>query len=314
MKLRRVESLRLPQSGQSLPEFLVAIPLFLFLLLLIFQLVLVYRAKTTLDYAALEAARAGAVSGVDMSEMNGALAKGLAPLYATDPGVSGLASALLRANVDMLLNARIEIISPTQEAWDAYNEPQYNGQRALPNDNLAFRPAEVRGGGVSVQDANILKIKVDYDFPLIVPFVDRVLRGDSRFIKSDGLFDPANVDMKYAWLGGTRHFRIPLQSQAIVRMQSPIYNRDALSNAVAGEPGPGGPGDPGPGGPDPGNPDPGNPGPVNPDPGNPFPGLPDPGNPDPETPQPGNPDWPGWPDPDTDPPPSPVEPPVCTGD
>lgn len=165
MNMQRNDFRRARQAGQSLPEFLVAIPLFLFLLLLIFQLVLIYRAKTTLDYAALEAARAGAVHGADPARMRAALAKGLAPLYASDPGVGGLFEALVKANADMLLNANIEVISPTQEAWDAYNEPQYDGSPALPNDNLAFRPTDVAGGGVSIQDANILKIKVDYDFP-----------------------------------------------------------------------------------------------------------------------------------------------------
>lgn len=239
MKTRRSEVRRKRQAGQSLPEFLVAIPLFLFLLLLIFQLVLIYRAKTTLDYAALEAARAGAVNGADVGKMQAALAKGLTPLYASDADLGGLAGALLKAHTDLFLfhNANIEIISPTQEAWDIYKEPQYDGRPALPNDNLAFRPMGIEGGEVNVQDANILKIKVDYDFPLIVPFVDRVLRGDSQFVKSTGFSDPGNVDMKMAWVGGTRHFRIPLQSHAVVRMQSPIYERNALASGVGTGPG-----------------------------------------------------------------------------
>src|SRR5699024_6463146 len=160
MMTRRIDCSPRRQQGQSLPEFLVAVPLFLFFILLVFQMVLVYRAKTTLDYAALEAARAGAVYGADMGEMEAALAKGLVPLYATEPGVAGTAAAYLKAQMDMILNANIEIISPTQEAWDAYNEPQYNNNPALPNDNLAFRSTAIRGGEVSVQDANILKIKV----------------------------------------------------------------------------------------------------------------------------------------------------------
>ena len=38
------------QRGQSMVEFCIVVPLFLFMLLLIFQLVLIYRAKSTLDY------------------------------------------------------------------------------------------------------------------------------------------------------------------------------------------------------------------------------------------------------------------------
>ena len=48
------------QRGQSMVEFCIVVPLFLFLLLLILQMVLIYRAKSTLDYATFQAARTGA--------------------------------------------------------------------------------------------------------------------------------------------------------------------------------------------------------------------------------------------------------------
>src|SRR5690606_904079 len=82
---------RRTQSGQSLVEFCIVVPAFLFLILVTFQLVLIYRAKSTLDYAAFQAARAGAVSGVDHSKMRSALAFGLTPLLATSPDVAGVA-------------------------------------------------------------------------------------------------------------------------------------------------------------------------------------------------------------------------------
>lgn len=215
------------QRGQSLPEFLIVVPAFIFLVLLVFQLVLVYRAKNTLDYATLMAARVGAVKGASVKEMKDGLARGLTPLYATSTGAAGLYEAWGKAKLDMILNARIEIISPTKASWNEFKERQYNGRPALPNDNLAFRDHSVGTSGVSVQDANILKIRVTYDYPLIVPFVDRVMRGDSKYVKSDGFLDPANVDMKPPVLSGGSHFRIPLESHAIVRMQTPIYEPEA---------------------------------------------------------------------------------------
>lgn len=221
-----------PQAhkGQSLPEFLVAIPLFLFLILLIFQLTLIYRAKTTLDYAALEAARVGAVTGADADAMRNGLIRGMTPLYATSAGVGGTVEAYARARLDIQLRgqANIDIISPTADAMARFRELQYDGRYALPNDNLAYRPVDEIGGGVNVQDANILKIRVDYNFPLIVPFVDRVMRGDSRYVPSSGFFDPGNVDLVAPLPFIDRHFRIPLRSYAIVRMQSPIYE-DAVA-------------------------------------------------------------------------------------
>lgn len=217
------------QRGQSLPEFLIVVPVFIFLVLLIFQLVLVYRAKTTLDYATLMAARAGAVGNAKIDEMKNGLARGLTPLYATETGVAGLTEAFIKAKLDMIPNAQIDIISPTKASWNEFKEKQYDGREALPNDNLAFRDHEIGASGVSVQDANILKIRVTYDYPLIVPFVDQVMRGKSDYVKSSGFLDPGNVDMKSPWASGpilNHHFRIPLESYAIVRMQTPIYESE----------------------------------------------------------------------------------------
>lgn len=217
--------------GQSLPEFLIVIPVFLFLMLLIFQLVLIYRAKTTLDYAVLEAARAGAVNNARVGDMRDGLARGLTPLYATSAGTVGVGQAWIKAKADLAINSRIEIVSPTRGAWNTYRERQYDRRLALPNDSLAFRETTVLGGGVNVQDANLLKIRVVYHYPLIVPFVDLVLRGRSDYVPSSGLLDPDNVDLRNPVLAGPilgNHYRIPLESYAIVRMQSPIYDANIL--------------------------------------------------------------------------------------
>lgn len=45
---------------------------------------------------------------------------------------------------------------------------QFDGMRAIPNDDLAYRDAATRA-------ANILKIKVTYAYPLIVPVVDKLI-------------------------------------------------------------------------------------------------------------------------------------------
>ena len=234
MQARYPNAQRARQRGQSLPEFLIVVPVFIFLVLLIFQLVLVYRAKTTLDYATLMAARAGAVNHAEIKAMEAGLVKGLTPLYATSSGAVGLGEAWAKTRWDLgmdldlglVRNAKIEIISPTRASWNEFKERQYNGKQALPNDNLAFRDHAIGASGVNVQDANILKIRVMYDYPLIVPFVDLVLRGESKFVKSSGYFDPANVKMKSPLVTTGRYYRIPLESYAIVRMQTPIYESE----------------------------------------------------------------------------------------
>jgi hypothetical protein len=213
--------------GQSLPEFLIAIPIFMFMVLMVFQLALVYRAKSLLDYATFEAARVGAVTGADLAAMERAFAKAMTPLYASSTGAGGVLDGWRKARVDLLLHSSIEIVSPTATAMEDFRERQYDGRYALPNDNLSYRDSTVGGSGMSVQDANILKIRVDYNYRLLVPFVDRVLRGDSRFIPRSGLFDPGVVDLARDHVVFGDRNRMPLQSYAVVRMQSPIYEEGA---------------------------------------------------------------------------------------
>ncbi|MDR0779431.1 MAG: pilus assembly protein, partial [Pseudomonadales bacterium] len=59
--------------GQSMVELCVAAPVVFFMILVTIQFVLLYRIKATLDYATLQAARAGAVSGADHEKMRDSL-------------------------------------------------------------------------------------------------------------------------------------------------------------------------------------------------------------------------------------------------
>ncbi|RMH93889.1 hypothetical protein EBB59_04065 [Lysobacter pythonis] len=215
-------------AGQSIVEFIIAVPVLLFLVLATVQFVLFYRAKSTLDYAALEAARAGAVHGAKMSEIKKGLAQGLTPLFTTESSLAGISKARAKAGyeVNHPLYTKVEIISPTRAMWNEHKERQYNGRYALPNDNLSFRDARVGRSGVNVQDANILKVKVTYQYPLVVPFVGWVLQGKSLFVKSSNAFDNGGLHR----LSG----RLPIESYAIVRMQSPIYDIDRPVPAAFG--------------------------------------------------------------------------------
>lgn len=206
------------QGGQSLTEFLIAMFGFGFLMLAMFQAILFYRAKATIDYAAMEAARAGAVHGVDMGEMRKGLARGMLPLLATASGAPSKVSLLARFEearlVDIPLHAKIEVISPTQAAFNDFKEQQWDGTTALPNDSLNYRPATLgSSSGMSVQDANILKIKVTYRYPIIVPIVDKVM---------NGFFSSVSIDPAYSIAGGHEVYSIPIVASAEVRMQSPI--------------------------------------------------------------------------------------------
>lgn len=206
-------------SGQSMIELLIVAPALLFLILAVVQAVLLYRMKATLDYAALMTARAGAVSGLDRGEMNSAFAKGMMPLYANKTGDAELEGAFFRARKDLILAGRVTVINPTRRAWDEFKERQYDGKYALPNDTLAYRSRSIGSSGVNVQDANILKVKVEYDAPLVVPFVGFVLAGKSTFLKP-GTFETSPLQPLTN--------RLTIQSYAIVRMQSPVRERGNL--------------------------------------------------------------------------------------
>jgi hypothetical protein len=205
--------------GQSLTEFLVAMFGFGLLLLALLQAILLYRAKTTVDYAAMEAARAGALHGADRGEMQKGLARGLTPLYATataSPTIAGTAEAYLKAYPAVLAFSTIKVLSPTTASFDDFKEAQYDGTMALPNDTLNFRPTRLGSrGGLSVQDANILKIQVTFTYPLIVPIIDRIL---------------GTLDLERTAAEGHSVYSLPIVTSAMVRMQSPITNRGNLAS------------------------------------------------------------------------------------
>lgn len=206
------------QRGQSLVETLVVIPVFGVLLLGIFQAVLFYRAKAVVDYAALEAARSGATQFAEMDALRAGLVRGLLPLYSHSPDNAGLAKAYLDAQVDVRAGAAdIDVISPTRAAFDDWKVKQFDGTEAIPNDSLPFRAAGTGSrSGMTVQDANLLKIRVTYRYPLIVPLIDHLI----------GTLDPIRSLAK-----GREVYSLSIESQAIVRMQTPIRDRNLLAAA-----------------------------------------------------------------------------------
>jgi hypothetical protein len=212
------------QAGQSLVEFVVGIFVLLLLVLGAFQFALIYRAKTTLDYATFQAAREGAVNHARISAIRGGLATGLTPLYTIKPDAGDLTKAYGRAMAAVRLT-HIQIINPTKAAFDDFTvQDTYNGKKEIPNDNLAYRSTNVGGrSGMSVQDANILKIKVTYGYKLIVPLIKPIILGAFKVF---GKGPPVGKDsFQTAMLNAGR---LPLESQAIVRMQSPAFENSTM--------------------------------------------------------------------------------------
>jgi hypothetical protein len=250
-------------AGATLVEFVVVVPTVLFLLLNLIQYGLLYHAKSQLNYAAFEAARAGTTHNADPIEIRRAFTRAMTGYYGGGTSTAQLAKSYAKALADTTpASVRIEILSPTKESFDDYASPALAARlktesRVIPNSNLAFIkcPVDVAGcnndpktnqSGQTLADANLLKLRITYGIP-----ENKQIPLAGKFMSwALGVLDPA--DPKSASKSDTDAFRaalinagrIPVVTHTVMRMQSP-----AIENANASIPGPGNDGkpeDPGP--------------------------------------------------------------------
>ena len=238
------------QAGATLAELLYVLPLFFIMLFGIFEMSYVYRTKSTLNAATFEAARAGAVGNANKAEMKSALASGmLAQFMRADRSGSRVVKAYAEAlafQAKLSVSGKIfghdsvEIVSPNRSVFKAFsvdvpileNNKRVRLVKAIPNDNLMYRPigtkrVKVNGNNldINIQDANLLKITSMWCHPLKVPglreLVDRLVL--SVFLSSSSQQKVCNAFGKTPGFEGVY---VAITSQAIVRMQSPIYIDD----------------------------------------------------------------------------------------
>ncbi|HTT07942.1 MAG TPA: TadE family protein [Gammaproteobacteria bacterium] len=210
------------QTGQSMTEFVIVAPVMFLLVFGAMQFGLIYHAKTTLNYATFEAARSAAVNHAVKAAAESGLARGLAPLYTHEDSVSAVQAGRRQVRDDIAAGyAEIERLSPPASAFDDYGQGSA-GDRNIPNDNLMYRdPAPGKNSGLSIQDANLLKLRVTYCYPLYVPFANKVIVTLMSFAPSSSCEEcvgpPAPGSLAKKCLDDDR---LPIVSQAIVRMQS----------------------------------------------------------------------------------------------
>lgn len=227
------------QNGQSATEFLVIFPVLVFLVFGVIQFALLYQARATLNHATLLAARAGAMHNGDQGDMRTALTTGLTPLFASSADAAGYGVAYGKALIETTaLYTKIEVLNPTPAAMNDFGRTRLDGisGKELPNDTLAYRTTTPGSNSkISVQDANILHVRVTYCARLIVPVIDRVLFSAvnaltpaNAALSANGMSDPFGTadeplvpSCVSSLLGGRR---IPIQGEAFIRMQSPFYN------------------------------------------------------------------------------------------
>lgn len=237
VRANRSRTLRTPrkQRGQSATEFIIVMPVLLLLCLGMIQFALLYQAKSTVNYATLQAARAGAVENGRKAAMLNGFGRGIAPLFAHTNNLATQQMAVVTATVEARNPGitSLKVINPTSAALADFGRSNYYAGKSvteIPNDTLMYRNTQAgASSGLSIQDANLLKISVTYCYDLYVPFINRVIfylvNGISNIYSSGnsgGLGLPGNMNRCYAYSSASGGFRIPIESEAIVRMQSPF--------------------------------------------------------------------------------------------
>lgn len=176
---RTLSGTRPQQRGQTMTEYLIILPSLLMLVLSVIQFALIYQAKASLNYATFMGARQGALKNANKTSIKDGLAGGMTPFFTRASGapfLDDLAKGRIIAAIEVFnpMTTNVVIISPTVEAYNKLKA----SDASIPNDNLAYRSSAVPdGAGMSIQDANLLKIRVTYCVKLVVPFVDRIIYG-----------------------------------------------------------------------------------------------------------------------------------------
>ena len=216
------------QHGQSMTEFIIVTPILLMLIFGSFQFALLYRAKITLNYATFMAARAGSLTNANRIMMENALARHLAPLYTRSTTVGSDEGQILWAR-DQVRQEIIDgfvwvnILNPTPAAFNSSFALAEGSDQIIPNDNLMYRN-QFTNDGLSIQDANLLQIRVSYCHRMIVPYIDRLLSilmtqapDDVNCPGCRGAFTNTGTFERSCF----NNRRFPIHAHSIVRMQSP---------------------------------------------------------------------------------------------
>jgi hypothetical protein len=229
------------QRGSAMIEFAVVGPLLTLLGTTILQYALMFNAKNMVNHAGFMAAREGSVANAKLDSVQEAYARALIPLYGGGRSTTELAQSYGKAKLDLVSNARVELINPTKESFDDWADPalasKYNGQRAIPNANLGLKSAaQIKpNSGQNIQDANLIKLKITHGYEMKVPLASTVMQFMLRW--NDDKKDPF-VTALYA------QRRIPLVTNVTMLMQSDAIE-PASPISIAGAGNGGNPTDPG---------------------------------------------------------------------
>lgn len=204
-------------AGVAMVEFhIVALFALLPLCLGTLQMALLMAENHHLDHAVFLSARQAAMSQGDLDAARRALASAASVLFVgagteldANNATTRVAGAYAAALADYALHGRIRILNPTPEAQQDF-ALRRGGVQVIPNDGLEYRARTPgRRSGMTVQQANLLRLEVTWCRPLVVPFARQLLLGVLRRIDADPWRQSC-----YA------RGRVPIRSEATSPMQS----------------------------------------------------------------------------------------------
>lgn len=225
--------------GATLVEFMVVAPTLLAMALAMLQTGLAFQARSLLNYATFEAARAGAVRHADVARIRRGFTRAMNAYYGGGRTPAELIRSAASAEADLAASLRIEILSPTRASFDDYHSPAAARRldvraRVIPLTHLALLtcPADRPGcnhdpasnrSGQSLADANLLKLRVTWGLPAErqVPLAGRL------FIWAQRTLNPNDPDAFRRGLLAAG--RIPLVTHVTVRMQSDAIENSAIA-------------------------------------------------------------------------------------
>jgi hypothetical protein len=169
-----------------------------------------------IDHAAFLAARYAAMSHGEISAARRAFTQAASVLFVNaevpverSNASARVATAIAAAAVDQALFARIRILEPDAAAQQDF-AIRRGSARVIANDGLEYRSRQPgRRSGMTLQQANVLRLEVEWCRPLIVPFARELLLGTLRLLDRD------------PWHQGCYAAgRVPIRSEGTSPMQS----------------------------------------------------------------------------------------------
>jgi len=229
------------QRGASLVEFAVVGPLLTLVGLTLLQYGLLFFAKSQINQASFVAARAGSTGNASLEAVRKNYAVALVPLYGGGKTAEELAKSQAAAAEDMAGNVRIELLNPTKESFAEWDSPELQkklntgGKRVIPNAHQSLKSGEVKSdSGQSIQDANLLKLRITHGYKMSVPVVASIYKAYQKWM------DP-KTDAFHTHL--IEQGRVPVVSHVTLEMQSDAIEGENVS--IPGKGNEGKPTDPG---------------------------------------------------------------------